>query len=250
MNQRLDVILTERGLCTSREQAQRCILAGEVWQGTARLDKPGLKLACDAPIELKPRTKVFASRAGFKLEHGLQKFGISVQDRVCLDVGASTGGFTDCLLKRGARRVFAVDVGTGQLDQKLREHSRVVSIERTNARFLTAELLRDRHEEAGKISFVCADVSFISLRLLIEPVTAAAPEAKDWVLLFKPQFEVGPEHVGKGGLVRNAASIESALTAFNEFMEKAGFVRRAVDASPVPGKKSGNTEILLHYEKA
>ncbi|MBY0369092.1 TlyA family rRNA (cytidine-2'-O)-methyltransferase, partial [bacterium] len=179
--ERLDILLAEKGLCSSREQAQRCILAGEVWQGQVRLEKPGVKIAVDTPIELRSRLPKFVSRGGFKLEHGLETFGISVQDRVCIDVGASTGGFTDCLLQRGARRVIAVDVGTAQLDQKLRGHAQVTSLEQVNVRHLTAEALLAADALAPEITFVCADVSFISLALRIEPILRSAPKAYDWL---------------------------------------------------------------------
>lgn len=249
--ERLDILLAQRGLCASREQAQRCVLAGEVWQGLNRLEKPGLRLPIDALIELRSRTPRFVSRGGFKLEHGLETFQISVRGRVCLDVGASTGGFTDCLLQRGAERVFAIDCGTGQLDQKLRKDPRVVSLEKTNARYVCLETLRAAHESAEKISFVCADASFISLKLLVAPVQKIAPLARDWLLLFKPQFEVGPENLGKGGKVRNPAAVVKALEDFDLFMSQQGFSRREAGTdSPVTGKKSGNQEILLHYEKA
>ncbi len=249
--ERLDILLTLRGLCSSREQAQRCVIAGEVWQGTNRLEKPGIRLATDALLELRPRTARFVSRGGFKLEHGLKTFGIKVENRVCLDIGASTGGFTDCLLQNGASRVFAVDCGIGQLDQKLRSHPQVVCLEKTNARYLTLNTLAEAHPEANKLSFACADASFISLRLLIEPLQKALPQIQDWLLLFKPQFEVGPENLGKGGRVRNPAATIKALETFDASMAALGLHRRQkVADSPLTGKKSGNQELLLHYEKA
>lgn len=246
--ERLDILLAEKGLCASREQAQRCILAGEVWQGQVRLEKPGLRVAVDAPIEVRSRLPKFVSRGGFKLEHALEVFQISVQERVCLDIGASTGGFTDCLLQRGAARVLAVDVGTGQIDSKLRTHAQVTSLEQCNVRHMTADTLSAVDPRAGEISFVCADVSFISLKLLIEAIARSAPAARDWVLLFKPQFEVGPEHVGRGGRVTNQQAIARALEDFDTWMKHHGFFRPGpVLDSPVAGKKSGNLEILLHY---
>lgn len=249
--ERLDILLAQRGLCLTREQAQRCVLAGEVWQGTNRLEKPGVRLPIDAPLEVRARSQKFVSRGGFKIEHALETFQIPVRDRVCLDVGASTGGFTDCLLQRGARRVFAVDCGHGQLDHKLRVDPRVTCLEKVNARHLNSLTLADAHADAADITFVCADASFISLKLLIPPVLLTSPRATDWVLLFKPQFEVGPENVGKGGLVRNQAAVTEALAEFDIFMTAHRFVRKQAPLdSPVTGKKSGNQEILLHYEKA
>lgn len=248
--ERLDILLAERGLCASREQAQRHVLAGEVWQGSTRLQKPGVKLAWDSEIELRSRMPRFVSRGGEKLEHGLKAFGIGIQDRVCLDVGASTGGFTDCLLQAGAKRVFALDVGHGQLHPKIRSHEKVSVMERVNARHLTQTQLVSEHSDAKDITFVCADASFISLRLLIPAVLHSAPAARDWLLLFKPQFEVGPEHVGKNGLVRDQTAVAQALQDFDTFMQAHHFTRtHAPTDSPVAGKKSGNTEILLHYEK-
>jgi 23S rRNA (cytidine1920-2'-O)/16S rRNA (cytidine1409-2'-O)-methyltransferase len=173
-----------------------------------------------------------------------------MEGRVCLDIGASTGGFTDCLLQKGARRVFAVDCGTGQLDQKLRQNPKVTSLEKTNARYLTLDTLRAYGPEAEAISFVCIDASFISLALLVGPLHVAFPLARDWVFLFKPQFEVGPENLGKGGRVRNFSAVETALNNFDSFMTQQGFSKRHEGSdSPVTGKKSGNQEILLHYEK-
>ncbi len=246
--ERLDTLLTQRGLCASKEQAQRCILAGEVWLGANRLEKPGAKFQLDLPIELRSRAPRYVSRGGFKLEHALQKFQVCVKDRLCLDVGASTGGFTDCLLQHGARRVFAVDVGHGQLDQKLRNQTQVTVLEKVNARYLTLATLAAAHQDASAIDFVCMDASFISLKTLVPAVKIAAANAKDWVLLFKPQFEVGPENLGKGGVVRNPEATTQSLSAFDSFMIAHGFMRKnQPELCPLSGKKSGNTEILLHY---
>lgn len=248
--ERLDVLLAERGLCPSREQAQRHVLAGEVWNGQTRMEKPGMKISSELPLEVRSRLPLYVSRGGFKLAHALTHFGVNVKDRVCLDVGSSTGGFTDCLLQKGAHRVFAVDVGTGQLDQKLRGDARVTSMEQVNVRHLTATQLREAHADAERIDFLCADVSFISLRLLVPALIHCAPTTRDWLLLFKPQFEVGPENLGKGGRVRNPAAATAALQDFHQFMQAQGLVEKAApEISPVLGKKSGNTEILLHYEK-
>ncbi|MBI4402552.1 MAG: TlyA family RNA methyltransferase, partial [Deltaproteobacteria bacterium] len=197
---RLDILLFKRGLTKSREAAHALILAGRVWSGQMRLEKPGQSVAEDIQIEIQKDERTFVSRAGLKLEHALIQFNLSVVGRVCLDIGASTGGFTDCLLQKGARRVFAVDVGYGQLDSKLRSNPAVTVLERTNARYLTSGTMG---ELAKDIDFVCADVSFISLRKIIEPLSHEFPKAKDWVLLFKPQFEVGREFVRKGGIVKN-----------------------------------------------
>lgn len=245
---RLDVLLCDLGLCESREQAQRLILAGCVWTGQQRLDKPGVKIKEETPIEVRNRTPEFASRGGEKIVHALEHFKIPVQGRVCIDVGASTGGFTDCLLKRGAEHVFAVDVGYGQLDAKLRADARVTNLERTNARFLTRAELIAKDPRAERLDLFVTDVSFISLRKIIEPLRAELSSITDWVLLFKPQFEVGREFVGKGGLVRDAEAVRAALEDFDRFMVQLGFTSGGpTELSPIAGKKSGNLEYLVYY---
>ena len=245
---RLDVLLVERGLCTSREQAQALILAGEVWTAESRLEKAGVKFDEALPLEVRTRTLPFVSRAGFKLQHALDTFQVSVTDRVCIDVGASTGGFTDCLLQRGARHVFAIDVGYGQLDSKLRRDPRVSSLEKVNARNLSKADLVAASPLAQEISFACIDVSFISLFKVIAPLRRQFPDLRDWVLLFKPQFEVGPEHVGKGGLVKDQNAIAIAVDEFHTFMTEQGLTRQGgPESSPIAGKKSGNVELLLFY---
>jgi 23S rRNA (cytidine1920-2'-O)/16S rRNA (cytidine1409-2'-O)-methyltransferase len=248
--ERLDVLVAEQGLCATREQAQRAILAGEVWSGLKRLEKPGVRLPKSTVLERRSRTPQYVSRGGFKLAHALAKFGVPVRDRVCMDVGSSTGGFTDCLLQEGASRVFAVDCGIGQLDCKLRSDSRVSVLEKTNARFLSQAQLAQVHQSAAEISFICVDASFISLKLLVLPVLDAAPLARDWVFLFKPQFEVGPENLGKGGRVKSAQAVTDSLASLNSFLCEKGFTQKSPPLeSPLLGKKSGNVEILLHYEK-
>jgi 23S rRNA (cytidine1920-2'-O)/16S rRNA (cytidine1409-2'-O)-methyltransferase len=245
---RLDVLLVERGLCPSREKAQALILAGEVWSGETRLEKAGAQVAQDIALAIRSRGLPYVSRAGLKLEYALDTFKVPVDGRVCIDVGASTGGFTDCLLQRGARHVFAVDVGYGQLDSKLRADPRVSSVEKANARFLTTAELATHHPSATEISLACIDVSFISLHKVIEPLQNGLPSLRDWVLLFKPQFEVGREHVGKGGLVRDEAAVAEALESFHRFLEGRGLRRQGgPESSPLAGKKSGNVEILLFY---
>lgn len=247
--QRLDVLLVERGLCLSREQAQGSILAGEVWSLERRLDKPGVKVDSALPLEIRSRATPFVSRAGQKLEHGLDQFQIDTTGRTCLDIGASTGGFTDCMLKRGAAHVFAVDVGYGQLDSKLRADSRVTVVEKTNARFLTLAGLEALSPKAREISLLTMDVSFISLCKIIEPMFETFRFVRYWLLLFKPQFEVGREHVGKGGLVRDDGAVHQAMEAFDSFMKGLGFeLKGAPESSPLSGKKSGNLEYLVFYE--
>ncbi|MEZ4751792.1 MAG: TlyA family RNA methyltransferase [Bdellovibrionota bacterium] len=247
---RLDILLQQRCALPSREQAQALILSGSVWSGSQRLEKPGQKVREDLEVEIRDRLPRFVSRAGEKLEAALDGFGIAVSERACLDVGASTGGFTDCLLQRGAKRVVALDVGYGQLDYKLRKDPRVVVIERFNARYLTPTALLEKDPEAGEIDFVCMDTSFISLTRLVEPVCHAVPGLKDLVVLFKPQFEVGREFVKKGGLVKDESAIEAKVAELNAFMLNLGLkLKNGPQKSPVPGKKSGNVELLIHYER-
>ncbi len=247
---RLDVLLVERGLCKSREEAQALILAGEVWSAETRLEKAGTKVADDLPLEVRSRLSRFVSRSGEKLQHALTTFGIDVTDKVCLDVGASTGGFTDCVLQNGARHVFAVDVGYGQLDQKLRNDPRVTVMEKTNARFLTLETLRAANPLADQLEIVVFDVSFIGLAKVLVPLATNLP-APTWVALFKPQFEVGPENLGKGGVVKNPEATQAALKLLDEEAQKAGLrLVGGPESSPLPGKKSGNVEALVYYARS
>ncbi len=246
---RLDQLLVQRGLFTSREQAQASILAGEIWSGEVRMEKAGSAIAEDLPLEHRGKTTPFVGRAGQKLHHALKTFGISVEERVCLDVGASTGGFTDCLVQSGAKHVFAVDVGYGQIDSRLRKESKISVIERCNARYLNRTELVSHHRFAERLDFICMDVSFISLRKIVEPLRTAFPEVGTWVLLFKPQFEVGQKFLGKGGKVRSDEAVQIALREFSEWIVPLGFKERnPPSASPIAGKKSGNVEYLLHYE--
>lgn len=245
---RLDERVLALGLVPSREKAKAHILAGEIWLGQKRLDKPGLLVDPEAALELRSHKPAFASRAGEKLEHALRVFGVNVSDRACLDIGASTGGFTHCLLKNGARAVLAVDVGKGQLDQPLRNDPKVTVLDETNARHLTSQLLEEKFPAAKQASLITMDVSFISLKKVIEPLRRECSHVRDWVLLFKPQFEVGPKFIGKGGVVRSQEAVDEALTQFHEWMLDAGFTRAGgPEISPVVGKKSGNVEYLLHY---
>jgi 23S rRNA (cytidine1920-2'-O)/16S rRNA (cytidine1409-2'-O)-methyltransferase len=246
---RLDVLLVERGLCKSREEAQGLILAGEVWSGEQRQEKVGTRVPSDLPLEIRSRLSRFVSRSGDKLQHALTAFSVDVAQKVCLDVGASTGGFTDCLLQNGAKHVFAVDVGYGQLDVNLRNDARVTVMEKTNARFLTREDLAAASPLAADIDVVVVDVSFISASKVMVPLAAAVP-ATTWVVLFKPQFEVGPENLGKGGVVKNPAAAEAALARLTDEVGAAGLrLAGGPESSPIPGKKSGNVETLVLYAR-
>ncbi len=250
---RLDVLLVERGLSPSRERAQGSILAGEVWSGERRLEKVGEKHPQDIILEIRSRIPAYSSRGGLKLAHALDLFSLCVEGKVCIDIGASTGGFTDCLLSRGAMKVFAIDVGYGQLDQKLRNDPRVVNVEKTNARYLTPEGLISVSQapasQVSAISFAVVDVSFISLRTVLPPLGDAFRQVRDWVLLFKPQFEVGPQNLRKGGIVKSDDIAREALESLQSELASLGWLlRHGPESSPLAGKKSGNLEYLIHYE--
>jgi 23S rRNA (cytidine1920-2'-O)/16S rRNA (cytidine1409-2'-O)-methyltransferase len=235
---RIDRLLVERGLVESRERATRLILAGEVMVDGERVDKAGALVPPDADVEVRGRSP-YVSRGGEKLAHALDQFGLTVAGRVCLDVGASTGGFTDCLLQRGAARVYAVDVGTGQLDARLRKDPRVVVMEQMNARTLDPRLFEERP------SLAVADVSFISLEKVLPAIFGALSTRAEVVALIKPQFEVGREKVGKGGVVRDPALHRAVVARLARFTVLRGWHVLGVTASPLRGPK-GNREFFLH----
>jgi len=235
---RIDRLLAERGLVESRERAARLVLAGEVLVDGERVDKAGALVAPDADLEVRGRSP-FVSRGGEKLVHALEQFGVDPSGRICVDVGASTGGFTDCLLQRGAARIYAVDVGTGQLDARLRRDPRVVVMEQMNARTLDPRLFDERP------SLAVVDVSFISLVKILPAVFGALAPRSEVVALIKPQFEVGRQHVGKGGVVREPALHRSVVEKLARFSVLRGWHVRGVTASPLRGPK-GNREFFLH----
>lgn len=234
---RLDTLIVERGIAPSRERARSLIMAGQVLVGGRRVDKPGTGVDPAAKVALAGEGQRFVSRGGLKLEHALEHFGIDVRTLVVADVGASTGGFTDCLLQRGAARVYAIDVGQGQLDWKLRQDPRVVVMERTNAR-----LLRPLPEP---VDAAVVDVSFISLRLVL-PVVRRLLREHGWVVaLIKPQFEAGPRLVGKGGVVRDPAVHGRVVDEVLRAAEALGFQHAGLCPSPLLGP-AGNREFLVH----
>ena len=237
--QRIDVLLVERGLAESREKAQAMIMAGEVLADEQKVDKPGHRVRGDAVIRLLGVPPKFVSRAGQKLEAALERFGIDVSGKVCADIGASTGGFTDCLLQRGAAKVYAVDVGAGQLHWNIRQDERVVVKERINARYLTREVIPE------PVGFACCDVSFISATLILPVLTPLLQPEADLVVLVKPQFEVGKGQVGKGGIVRDPELHREAVQKVRASLEQAGFAHTAATESPILGAE-GNREFLLH----
>lgn len=237
--QRADQALVDRGLVESRTKAQALILAGKVFAGEQRVDKPGQPVAMDATLTVRGQDHPWVSRGGVKLAHAIEHFALSPRDRVCLDIGASTGGFTDVLLKSGAAKVYAVDVGHGQLAWSLRNHARVVVLERTNARHLTAALIPD------PIGALVCDASFIGLRTVLPAgLSLCAPGA--WaVALIKPQFEAGPDQVGKGGVVRDPAVHEAVCTAILDWWRSLpGWDVLGITPSPITGPE-GNREFLI-----
>ena len=239
---RVDVLLVERGLVPSRERARALILAGRVLVDEQKVEKPGVSVAPDVAIRLLGEDLPYVSRGGIKLAAALDHWHIDVQGRACLDVGASTGGFTDCLLHRGAAQVTAVDTGFGQIAMKLRNDARVRLLERTNARFLAAGALADAG--APEITLLVMDVSFISATLLLAPVLGAAPLLREAVVLVKPQFEAGRERVGKGGIVRDPAAHQLAIDRVAECFQTIGWVVVGTIPSPITGAE-GNQEFLL-----
>jgi 23S rRNA (cytidine1920-2'-O)/16S rRNA (cytidine1409-2'-O)-methyltransferase len=239
---RLDLLLVQRGLAPSRERARRLILAGQVLVDDNPISKAGGVVAADAVVRLSTPDHPFVGRGGVKLAHALDEFKIDVAGLSVLDIGASTGGFTDALLSRGAQRVLALDVGKGQLDWTLRQDPRVVVIEGVNARHLDASQL------PWPVDLVVIDVSFISARHILRAVKATAPNA-DVILLVKPQFEAGRSEVGKGGLVKDHAIHERVLVEITEAAEKLGMTRVRMTPSPITGA-TGNQEYLLHLTPA
>jgi len=235
---RIDRLLVERGLVESREQAARLLLAGEVLVDGKRVSKAGALVARDAGVELQGRSP-FVSRGGEKLAHALDAFQLKVAGRVCLDVGASTGGFTDCLLQRGAARVYAVDVGVGQLDAKLRKDPRVVVMEKTNARALDPRIFGEQP------TLAVIDVAFISLEKILPSVFGVLAPRGEVIALVKPQFEVGREAVGKGGVVRDPALHRQAVARLARYAVLRSWHVLGVTASPLRGPK-GNREFFLH----
>lgn len=237
---RLDVTLVERNIVLSREKALALILAGKVAVDGQKADKPGRRVSANALIEVEQSPK-YVSRGGLKLEAALRGFGTSLEGRTCLDIGTSTGGFTDCLLQNGASRVHAVDTGAGQIDWKLRNDPRVILHERVNARYLT-------FEDIGEVvDLIACDVSFISVTLLIPALAPLLAPQGDWIILVKPQFEAGREWVGKGGIVRDRAAHRRACDRVADALNAAGFSTAFMD-SPILGAE-GNREFLLHARK-
>lgn len=239
---RLDQLLVGRGLVSSREEARRLILAGKVLVDEGIIDRPGTKMPADVAVRIKEKLHPYVSRGGVKLASALDKFDIDPTGKAAIDLGASTGGFTDCLLQRGAARVYAVDVGYGQLDHRLRSDPRVIVMERTNARYLSR---KDFPEPAD---IVTMDVSFISSLKMLKAVGEILDEQGDVVSLAKPQFEIGREKVGKGGVVRSPEDHREVLRSLRSAFVESGFVPVDLTYSPIPGPK-GNLEFWFHLRR-
>ena len=237
-SRRVDLLLVERGLVETRTRAQALILSGRVYSGESRVEKAGTRLALEAPLSIR-ETLPYVSRGGVKLHAALEYFGIDPGGARCLDVGASTGGFTDCLLQSGAAEVFAVDVGYGQLDWNLRNDDRVTVLERTNFRIIDDDALP--HD----LSLAVVDVSFISLSLILPRLGTFLKIGSPIVVLIKPQFEAGREKVGKGGVIRDPAVREEVVHNILEAAYREGFSSRGIMESPIKGA-SGNVEFLAH----
>ena len=242
MKERLDVLLVKRNLAESREKAKAIIMSGNVFVEGQREDKAGATFSDEVQIEVKGNTLPYVSRGGLKLEKAMANFDVVLQDKVCTDVGSSTGGFTDCMLQNGAKKVFAIDVGRGQVAWKLRQDDRVVCMEKTNIRYVTQEDLGEW------IDFSSIDVSFISLTKVLLPIRNFLKEDGQIVALIKPQFEAGREKVGKKGVVREISTHYEVIEMVLSYAISIGFQVLALDFSPIKGPE-GNIEYLVHLQK-
>ncbi|KAB8128478.1 TlyA family RNA methyltransferase [Gracilibacillus oryzae] len=240
---RLDQLIVDRGLIDSREKAKSTIMAGLVFSNGQRLEKPGTKVNDDIPLEVKGKVIPYVGRGGLKLEKALHFFHISLEDRIMVDVGSSTGGFTDCGLQNGVKLSYAIDVGYNQLDWKLRNDPRVVVMERTNFRHVTPDMIR--HDIPD---FATVDVSFISLKLILQPLYNILANVSDCVILIKPQFEAGREQVGKKGIVRDPAIHKQVIEEILSFADGIGFSMEGLTFSPITGG-DGNIEFLAWLKK-
>ena len=242
MKERLDVLLIERGFFDSREKAKAVIMAGEVFVNGQREDKAGSKFDREAEIEVKGKVLKYVSRGGLKLEKTVEVYGLNLMDKTCIDIGSSTGGFTDCMLQNGAAKVYAIDVGTNQLAWKLREDKRVVSMEKTNIRYVTEEDIPE------KADFASVDVSFISLTKVLPAAVNLLKDEACMVCLIKPQFEAGREKVGKKGVVRDFSVHKEVIELVINFAIGLNFFIKGLTFSPVKGPE-GNIEYLLYMQK-
>jgi 23S rRNA (cytidine1920-2'-O)/16S rRNA (cytidine1409-2'-O)-methyltransferase len=242
VKERLDVLLVKKGLAISREKAKAFIMSGIVYVNGQKEDKPGSTFEENLPIEIKGNTLPYVSRGGLKLEKAIHSFQILLTDKICMDIGASTGGFTDCMLQNGAKKVYAVDSGRGQLDWKLRNDERVICLERTNARYLNEDIIPE------EVDFFSVDVCFISLTKILEPAMSRLQPNGLAVCLIKPQFEAGKDKVGKKGVVRDAKVHLEVVEKILLYAKGIGFQILGLDYSPIKGPE-GNIEYLLYIRK-
>lgn len=242
--ERIDVLLTKREYFSSRNKAQRAIMAGEIYVDKQLVDKPGTRVDIESDIEVKGDSLPYVSRGGLKLEKAIKIFDIDPLDKKAIDIGASTGGFTDCLLQHGAKKVYAVDVGYGQLAWKLRKDSRVEVIERTNFRYIT------KKELPVKVPLIVTDVSFISLRLIIPKALDFLTAEGKIVALIKPQFEAGRDKVGKKGIIKDKSIHQEVITKLSQFFDEHDLILKGLDFSPITGASSKNIEYLIYLQNA
>ena len=241
MKKRLDIIVFEKGFTDSREKAKSLIMQGNVYINNQKCDKPGMTYEEDCAVDVRDNKQKYVSRGGFKLEKAINSFRINLKDKICIDVGASTGGFTDCMLQNGCKKVYAVDVGYGQFDWNLRNDNRVVVLERTNARYIDESVIKN------KVDFFSVDVSFISLELILPAIKKISSNSACGVCLIKPQFEAGRGKVGKNGVVRDKSVHIEVINKVLEYSFKNNFYVSGLDYSPVKGPK-GNIEYLLYLK--
>lgn len=241
--ERIDLLLKQKGYFDSRNKAQRSIMAGQVYVDDKIVDKPGSKVDLDSKIEIKGNSLPFVSRGGFKLKKALEVFSVNTANKTAIDIGASTGGFTDCLLQNGIKRVYAVDVGYGQLAWKLRKDKRVKVIEKTNFRYMETEQIQELAD------LIVVDVSFISLRLIIPKALHFLKENGQIIALIKPQFEAGKDKVKKRGIVKDKNIHQEVLTKLSQFFDQQKLRLQDLDFSPIKGASSQNIEYLIHLQK-
>jgi len=236
---RIDTLLVEKNFFSTREKAKKALMSGIVYVNNQLIDKPGMKVEAEADIEIRGKTLPYVSRGGLKIEKAIKNYNIDLSHLVCMDIGASTGGFTDCMLQNGAKKVYAIDVGYGQLDWKLRQDDRVVSMERTNIRYVNPKDIED------EIDFASIDVSFISLKLVLPVVKELVKKDGKIIFLIKPQFEAGREKVGKKGVVREKAVHREVIEEVLRFAYELGLTIEDTTYSPIKGPK-GNIEFLAY----
>jgi 23S rRNA (cytidine1920-2'-O)/16S rRNA (cytidine1409-2'-O)-methyltransferase len=242
-SKRLDIYIHEHGFCDSRERAKAIIMSGIVYVDNQKADKPGLTVKENQTVEVRGDTLKYVSRGGLKLEKAIESFEMKLSDKICADIGASTGGFTDCMLQNGAKKVYAIDVGYGQLAWKLRTDERVINLERTNFRYVTSEIVPD------ELDFASVDVSFISLSLILPALHPLLKNDGEAICLIKPQFEAGKENVGKNGVVRDPQIHYEVIEKIINLALKTGYSVLNLDYSPIKGPQ-GNIEYLIYIKKS